>query len=146
MIKLDDIFFELSVDHVEKNMMYFEIVRIKLFSLLREKLPQDAYERTLEKITKNSKLDWLAEDYKPMFGEAFFEMGMVLIKKFQNGEDVDLDEICNCFEKAVSVCTEERIHTYCFEFFGKFDYIQKIKNVILENHQNRLNILAIYSL
>ncbi|WP_154859387.1 hypothetical protein [Cyclobacterium xiamenense] len=145
MIKLDDIYIGLSVDHVEKNMMYFEIVRTKLFSLLREKLPRDAYERTLDKITKNSKLDGLAEKYKPMFGEAFFEMGMVLIEKFQKGEDVDLDNICNCFEKAVSVCTKERIHTYCFEFFGKFDYLQKIKNVILENHRNRSDILAIYS-
>lgn len=146
LIKLDDIYVEMSVDHVDKNMMYFEIVRMKLFKLLRQKLPQDAYERVLEKIVKNSELEWLAEKNRPMFGEASLERGKVLIEKIKDGEDVDLEDIRECFEKAVTVCTDEGIHRYCFQFFEQFRYLDRINKVILKNHQNRSNILGIYSL
>ena len=144
-VKRDDIKLDGSVSEAQKS-MFFEMVRLKLFFLFKDKLNPKAYERVLEKIITHAKTEWLSEEYRNLLAKAHFDMGKLLHEKFFKNTHQDIDACYDHFELAVLHSKEELIHLDCFRFLKDTTRMEPLKSRIKKVHGLKKEILRIYGL
>ncbi|MCC5939125.1 MAG: hypothetical protein JJU34_17735 [Lunatimonas sp.] len=145
-IKLDDIKFYCPHFHPAMKTMYFEIVRMKLFSELKHKLDSATFQRVLDKIIKNTRGEWLKEEHRGLFGEANFEMGKWKFQKSVAGEFVSPEEIADYFVKAVTYSSLGAIHKECIPFLKNYGRFEEVRALVRQVHSQHPAIMSLYGL
>lgn len=145
-VQLDDIKLDCPNFHPKMETMYFEIVRMKLFSKLKQKLTPQAFIRVLDKIVIHTQGEWLIEEYRDLFGEANFEMGTWLMQNPNPAGLVNIKRMLSCFEKAVIYSSDESIHQRCLPILVNYDSLTEVTSQVARMHKNNPAILSLYGL